>query len=83
MVPTYQKHFTKGDIDALTAFYSAPTGQKILKEMPAIMSEAMETMMPIMRRSLDRMTEGVQQQVAQMKKDSTKGAGQNPPPAKN
>jgi hypothetical protein len=83
MVPTYQKHFTKGDMDALTAFYSAPTGQKILKEMPAIMSEAMETMMPIMRRNIDRMTEGVQEQVAQMKKESTKGVGQNQPPAKN
>jgi len=83
MIPAYEKHFTKGDMDALTAFYSAPTGQKILKEMPAIMSEAMETMMPIMRRSIDRMTEGVQEQVTQMKKGSTKGAEQNAPPAKN
>lgn len=83
MVPTYQKHFTKGDMDALTAFYSAPTGQKILKEMPSIMSEAMETMMPIMRRNIEHITEGVQEQVAQMKKESTKGSGQNPPPAKN
>ncbi len=83
MIPAYEKHFSKGDMDALTAFYSAPTGQKILKEMPAIMSEAMETMMPIMRRSIDRMTEGVQEQVAQMKKGSTKGAEQDAPPAKN
>jgi len=28
MVPTFQKHFTKGDMDALVAFYSTPTGQK-------------------------------------------------------
>jgi hypothetical protein len=28
MVPAYQKHFTKGDMDALIAFYSTPTGQK-------------------------------------------------------
>src|SRR5580698_1514637 len=41
MVPAYQKHFTKGDMDALIAFYSAPTGQKILQEMPAIVGEAM------------------------------------------
>jgi hypothetical protein len=27
--PAYQKHFTKGDMDALVAFYSVPTGQKL------------------------------------------------------
>jgi hypothetical protein len=66
MVPTYQKHFTKGDIDALIAFYSAPTGQKVLRELPAIMSEAMEGMMPIMRKNIDVMNQRVRQQVAEM-----------------
>ena len=66
MVPVYQKHFTKGDIDAIVAFYSAPTGQKMLKEMPAMMSEAMQSMMPIMRKQMDAMTERIQQEVAQM-----------------
>ena len=37
MVPVYQEHFTKGDIDTLIAFYSTPTGQKMLRELPAIM----------------------------------------------
>jgi hypothetical protein len=72
MVPAYQKHFTKGDMDALTAFYSAPTGQKILRELPAIMTESMQTMLPIMRKSIDRMNERVQEQVAQMMKQPAK-----------
>src|ERR1700730_3526098 len=38
IVPIYQKHLTRADLRAVTAFYSSPTGQKILKEMPAIMS---------------------------------------------
>jgi hypothetical protein len=42
MIPVYQKHFTKGDMDALVAFYSSPTGEKMVKEMPAIMSESMQ-----------------------------------------
>jgi hypothetical protein len=83
MVPAYQKHFTKGDMDALVAFYSAPIGQKILQEMPAIMSEAMEDMMPIMRKSIDKMTERAQQQVAQMMKDSPRKKGADAPPTKN
>ena len=66
MVPVYQKHFTKGDIDTIVAFYSAPTGQKMLKEMPTMMSEAMQSMMPIIRKQMDTMTERIQQEVAQM-----------------
>jgi hypothetical protein len=77
MVPAYQKHFTKGDMDTLVAFYSAPTGQKILQEMPAVMGDAMEAMMPIMRRTVDKITERTQQQLAQMMKDSPKKAGDN------
>lgn len=83
MVPSYQKHFTKGDMDALTAFYSAPTGQKILQQLPAIMSESMENMMPIMRKNVESMTERFQEQVAQMTQQPAKDAGQSAPPAKN
>src|SRR5580704_15129782 len=28
MIPSYQKHFTKGDMDTLTAFYSRPPSKK-------------------------------------------------------
>jgi|SRR5580658_2681818 hypothetical protein len=42
IVPIYQKHLTKGELAAVTAFYSSPPGQKILKEMPAITAEAMQ-----------------------------------------
>jgi hypothetical protein len=72
MEPAFQKHFTKGDMDTLVAFYSAPTGQKILQEMPAIMGEAMEAMMPIMRKTIDKMTDRAQQEIAEMAKDSSK-----------
>lgn len=69
MMPVYQKHFTKGDMDAIVAFYSAPTGQKLLKEMPALTAESMQLMMPILRKHIGAMTDRVQQQVAQMLKD--------------
>lgn len=75
MVPVYQKHFTHGDIDSLIAFYSAPIGQKVLREMPAITGEAMQSMMPIMRKQMDAMQQRVQQEVAESLKTSTKAAG--------
>jgi hypothetical protein len=34
MVPVYQKHLSKTDVDEMIKFYSTPTGQKILREMP-------------------------------------------------
>ena len=73
MVPVYQKHLTKGDVNALIAFYSSPTGQKLLRDMPAIMQEAMENMMPLMQKHLDAMKERMQQEVAQMMKDYKPG----------
>ena len=42
IVPIYQKHLTKADLNAVVAFYSTSAGQKILKEMPAILSESMQ-----------------------------------------
>lgn len=69
MVPVYQKHFTKGDVNALIAFYSTPTGQKLLRDMPAIMQEAMQNMMPLLQKQIDAMDARMHQEVAQMMKD--------------
>jgi uncharacterized protein len=83
MIPVYQKHFTKGDIDAIVAFYSAPTGQKLLREMPQMMSESMQTMMPIMQKQLASMQEKVQAEVMAMQKESETGTKPVQKPASN
>lgn len=53
MVPVYQRHFTKSDIEALTAFYSSPTGQKFLHEMPAVTAETMKAVYPKIQAEID------------------------------
>jgi uncharacterized protein len=78
MVPIYQKHFTKGDLNQLVAFYSTPTGQKVLRELPAVTAEAMQAMMPVLQQRLAVMTKDVQQQVAEMIKQSEIKSGQAP-----
>ncbi len=75
MVPVYQKHFTKGDVDALVIFYSTPTGQKLIKELPAISAEAMQEMMPLLRKSIDTMNQHVQEEIAAMIKQSESKSG--------
>jgi hypothetical protein len=83
MVPVYQKHLTKGDVTALVAFYSTATGQKILRDMPAMMQESMETVMPLMRKQMDAIGERVQQEVAQLLKDSKTPPKQKTEPIRN
>ena len=78
MIPVYQRHFTKGDVYALLEFYSSPTGQKMLNEMPAITDESMQAMMPIMSRYLDEIQIKMQQETDQMIKDAEKKADEAP-----
>jgi hypothetical protein len=82
MVPAYQRHFIKGDIDNLVAFYSSPTGAKLLRETPAMMAEAMQDMMPIVTRYTETAKGQLQKEtddmIAQAKKQTSA-----PAPAKN
>jgi uncharacterized protein len=70
MVPVYQKHFTKGDLDALVAFYETPTGQKLLRELPEISAEAMQQMMPLLQKSIENTQKELQEDIAAMIKES-------------
>jgi uncharacterized protein len=78
MVPTYQKHLTKGDIDALVAFYSSSTGQKLLRELPSMMSESMQSTMPIMRKHMERVNQSLKEEIAEALKKSQKVSSQSP-----
>ncbi|HWP83987.1 MAG TPA: DUF2059 domain-containing protein [Terriglobia bacterium] len=42
IVPVYQRHFSKADVNAMIAFYSTPTGKKLLQAMPSLASESMQ-----------------------------------------
>jgi hypothetical protein len=69
MIPAYQKHFTKGDIEAMNAFYSSPVGQKVLQELPAVMQEGSQAAMPIMSKYIADWMERIKE-VFEKKKDA-------------
>src|SRR5579863_7575858 len=73
MIPVYQKHFTKGDIDAFVAFYSTPAGQKLLKEMPPITQESMQASMGVAQKMVANMQQQIQDDINQIRKDSAQG----------
>ncbi len=52
MVPIYQRHLTHSDIQTVIEFYSSPTGQKMIKEMPAMLAESMQAIQPILQKHL-------------------------------
>jgi hypothetical protein len=68
MIPAYQKYLSKSDVDALVAFYTTPTGQKILKEMPLVSAEAMQSASGIVQKMMARAQERVQSEMAQVQK---------------
>lgn len=70
MIPAYQKHFTKSEIEAMNTFYSSPIGQKVLQELPAVMQEGAQAAMPIMSKYLGQWNERMQQELKEMEKTS-------------
>jgi hypothetical protein len=63
MIPIYQKHFTKTDIDAMTTFYASPTGQKMMREMPVLTTESMQASYGRMQKQMDAVMRRTEQMV--------------------
>lgn len=61
MIPIYQRHFSKTDIDAMSTFYASPTGQKMMREMPALTSEAMQASSARMQKQMDTIRQKAEQ----------------------
>ena len=68
MIPAYQKHLTRGDVNHMIAFYSTPTGQKLMREMPSLMADAMQLMMPIMQKYTEKVQQRVEAETARLMK---------------
>jgi uncharacterized protein len=69
MVPVYQKHFAKGDLAALLAFYDTPTGQRLLKEVPAVTQESMEATQVLMQRKTNAIIQRVHEQILKTQRE--------------
>ena len=70
IVPVYQKHFAKGDLAALLAFYDTPTGQRLLKEIPAVTQESMQATQVLMQRKTNAMMQQVHEQIVKTQKEA-------------
>ena len=75
MIPVYQRHLSKQDVTAMLAFYNTPTGQKLLREQPAMMAEGMQAMQPRMQKMMSDLMDKVEQMVSEETKKSSAAAG--------
>lgn len=79
MEPVFEKHLTKGDVNALVAFYSTATGQKVLKEMPTMTAEAMQASSSIIQKMMADANQRVNQEIVNIQKEQDqKAAGGTP-----
>jgi uncharacterized protein len=83
MAPAYQKHLTKGDVDNLIAFYSTPTGQKLLSEMPAILADSMRDALPIITKYAEGVRTKLQKETDDMIAQGKKPSAGKAPSASN
>jgi hypothetical protein len=72
LVPIYQRHLTKSDSDQLIVFYSSPVGQRMLRELPAITSEAMQVsnsyLQPRMEAAISKLRAKVERMIEEDRK---------------
>ncbi len=79
MIPIYQKHFSRTDIEAMTTFYASPTGQKMMQEMPALTTESMQASYARMQKQMDAMMQRAEQ-IVKEDQEKPKSAPATPAP---
>ena len=78
MIPIYQRHFSKTDIDAMSTFYASPTGKKMMREMPVLTSEAMQASYARMQKQMEAITQKAEQ-IVKEDQEQPKSAPATPP----
>jgi hypothetical protein len=83
MIPVYQKHLNKSDVNAMVGFYSTPTGQKILREMPAMTTEGMQAMQPHLKQMIEEANSQIEKRVKEELRQKKQDDAAKPDALKN
>lgn len=75
MIPVYQRHLTKTDVDTMVSFYSSPTGLKLVKEQAEMAGESMEAVSARVQRAV-----GLAMQRAEQRSKEDEEQHKAPPP---
>lgn len=71
LIPIYQRHFSKADVDEMIRFYASPVGQKYLHEQPQMMQESMQSSIEIEKRRMDEVMLKIDKKLAELEQEQT------------
>jgi hypothetical protein len=74
IIPIYQRHFTRGEMDALIAFYSSPLGQKFVQAQPEMVRESVEVLAPLQQKMMQQILDKMKQRMEKMAEEEKQGA---------
>ena len=66
IIPIYQRHLTKTDIEEMIRFYSSPVGQKLLREQPQIIQESMQAGAGVQQKRMDEINARIQERLQEL-----------------
>jgi hypothetical protein len=78
LIPVYQKHISKADLQAITDFYASPIGQRFLNEQPKMMQEMGEVSAARMQQQLGSIMEKFDLRLSEMAEKWKAQASQKP-----
>jgi hypothetical protein len=77
IIPIYQRHLTKTDLDDLIRFYGSPVAQKMLREQPEILQESMQAGAAVQQNRMDEIKMKIAARVQAMI-DASEDSGTTP-----
>jgi uncharacterized protein len=63
MIPVYQRHLSKADIEEMIRFYTSPTGQKLLREQPQMMQESMQAAQAVQEAKMGSILDNIERRM--------------------
>jgi uncharacterized protein len=66
IVPIYQRHLSRSDIEELIRFYSGPVGQKLVREQGPMLRESMEAGAQIQQKRMDQIMARIRERTEKM-----------------
>jgi hypothetical protein len=82
IVPVYQRHLSKSDIQAIVSFYKTPVGQKLLREQPAMMQESMQAGADLMQTRMESLMKKIDARMEQLLRSSQPRSSEPASPTK-
>jgi uncharacterized protein len=71
MIPIYQRHLSKADVEEMIRFYTSPTGQKLLREQPQMIQESMQAAQKVQEAKIGKVMDNIERRIKEFTDDDS------------